>query len=341
MNLGKLKGKRVWVTGAYGFIGRQLVDQLFSVEEAEVFALQFDNDLSSRHAWDIRGKTFGSIWWNQVQTLTCDLTNPRSVERAVAIAQPDVVFHLAAISQVPEAHYMPSHTYETNVMGLVNLLEAVRRYRWGVPVIIASSDKAYGDWQPDEGGLKEWMPSIPGHPYDTSKACADLVAMSFAKHYHMSITVARMANIFGRGDTNWKRIIPGVCRWVARGEDIIIRSDGKSRREYIGVDAAVWAYLTLAEKLMDKTIASGEMFNFGGIAATPIQLTEAIIKIAGKDNNGSKIIVQDGAQTESNSIVLNDDKAALRLGWRYDDDDFVKDLRETVQWYLQYVEEMK
>lgn len=338
-SIGTFTGKRVLVTGAYGFVGRQLVDYLIHHENAEVFVTQRDNDISVRHGTDFKTtRFFNHQWWNLCRTITCDLRVREDAERAVAIAQPDVVFHLAAISQVTEASLTPILTYETNVMGLVNLLEAVNGFKTKVPVIIASSDKAYGK---AEGELDENAVCIPGHPYDTSKACADLIAQSYANYYGMPTAVARMGNIFGRGDLNWKRIIPGVCRWVLTNEDIIIRSDGQSRREYISVDAVIWAYLGLAEYLMAGIIKPGEIVNFGGTEATPLQLVEGIIKIVGEDNYDGKVKVLNIAQDENPSITLNDYKANFHLGWYYDNKKFAIDLKAAVRWYINYFEELR
>jgi CDP-glucose 4,6-dehydratase len=309
---------------------------LWLTEGAEIYALQFDNEpVFGQDGFFGGSRNFNTVWYYGSRTISGDLRDPDAIKRAVAIAQPDFVFHLAAVSQVTEAHYIPRQTYDINIMGLVNLLEAMRGFNPDVPIVIASSDKAYGEYGDIEGGLAEWMPPNPGHPYDTSKACADMIAQSYAKHYGMKLAIARTGNVFGRGDINWKRIIPGVAQWLCLDEPIIIRSNGKQVREYIGVDSVVWAYLGLMEFLQAGIITRGEIVNFGGVPATPIQLVRGLRAVYGGEfTAGVKVL--DEAKDENPAIVLNDDKAAFTLGWYYSEEQFAKDLRDTMRWYEKY-----
>lgn len=321
--------KNVLVTGAYGFVGNHLMDNLPNAG-ANLFALMHDEDYRRQ------GYAFCD-WHSRVKTIQADIRNYEQLKRAISIAQPEYIFHLAAISQVTEANLVPRQTWETIVMGTVNLLEAARKLCPNAKIVIASSDKAYGGWFVDITGLTEKLPPQPGHPYDTSKAAADLAAQSYAKHYNLNIAIARMANIFGPGDLNFKRLIPETINDIIHDRVPHIRSNGKYVREYMNINDAVSAYFLLANSLNGETArGNAEIYNFGGISWSVEDLVTLILVLMKREDLKMKILNQ--ANDESSRISINDEKAADKLGWKRPDDmeQFAKQLFTTITWYQEY-----
>jgi CDP-glucose 4,6-dehydratase len=234
------------------------------------------------------------------------------LERALVEYEADVVFHLGAQTQVRHAQRQPFGTLEANVRGTYNLLEAARRVDRPVnALVVASSDKAYGE--------SRTLPYTEDHPlagrniYDASKSAGDLLASAYASSYDLPVGIARCGNIYGGGDLNWDRIVPGTIRSLLRGDHPIIRSDGTPRRDYLFVDDAVTGYLALGAALMDGR-EHGEAFNFGhGEAVAVLQLVEEIGRAVGRMDLAP--IVQSDAPNEIPAQWLDATKARTRLGW--------------------------
>ncbi|KKN62758.1 hypothetical protein LCGC14_0508770 [marine sediment metagenome] len=326
--------QRILVTGAYGFVGSHLMYALNHATE-NLFAIVHNADFVRQ----VYAPT--NDWPLQVRTIQADIRNYEQIERAITIAEPDYIFHLAAITQVTEAAQVPRQTWDTNVMGTVNLLEATKRIAPNAKIIIASSDKAYGKQDRSEmahGGLRETLIPNPGHPYDTSKAAADLAAQSYANHYKLSITIARMANIFGPGDLNFKRLIPETIRDILHDRSPQIRSDGMPVREYINVEAAIHAYLLLANSLHEQlpNIDTAEIYNFGGLWWTVGDLVKQLLSLMKREDLQLQIL--NTAKGESSRIIIRDDKAKKDLGWIRPDNSglFTKNLLNTIAWYESY-----
>jgi CDP-glucose 4,6-dehydratase len=251
------------------------------------------------------------------------------VERSLVEYEVDVVFHLGAQTQVRHAQRRPFGTLEANVSGTYNLLEAARRAAQPMhALVVASSDKAYGE--------SSALPYTEEHPlagrniYDASKSAADLLAAAYASSYDMPVGIARCANIYGGGDLNWDRIVPGTIRSLLRGERPVIRSDGTPRRDYLFVDDAVAGYLSLGAALMDGR-EHGEAFNFGhGEPVAVLDLVEEIGRAVGRADLAP--IVQSDAPNEILAQWLDATKARTRLGWTpaFTLHDGIK---RTVEWY--------
>jgi len=234
------------------------------------------------------------------------------LERAMVQYDIEVVFHLGAQTQVRHAQRQPRATLEANVRGTYNLLEAVRRSAGHVrALVVASSDKAYGE--------SLTLPYTEEHPlagrniYDASKSAADLLASAYGNSYDFPLGIARCANIYGGGDLNWDRIVPGTIRSILRGERPVIRSDGTPRRDYLFVDDAVVGYLSLGAALMDGR-EHGEAFNFGhGEPVAVLDLVKEIGRAVGRADLAP--IVQSDAPNEIPAQWLDSTKARTRLGW--------------------------
>jgi CDP-glucose 4,6-dehydratase len=314
------KGRRVLVTGATGLVGSWLVKRLLTLE-ADVHGLVLDADPDSEL---IRSGDIGRI------TVTNgDLRIPMDVSRAVKNSNCDVIFHLGAQTIVGTALDDPMWTFESNIAGTWNLLEAVRQSGSQVKsVVVASSDKAYG--------TSDVLPYLEGFslhgegPYDVSKSCTDLIAQSYGKTYKLPVTVARCGNIYGGGDLNWSRIIPGTIRSLIQGAQPEIRSDGSFIRDYVYVMDIVDAYIHLAVET-EKGRINGEAFNFS--RDEPLSVMDLYKQICHAFNNSyvePKIL--NSAQNEIKDQHLDSSKAKKVLGWK-SNFTLTDGLTETINWY--------
>jgi CDP-glucose 4,6-dehydratase len=210
-----------------------------------------------------------------------DLTDLDALVRVLNEHDVDEVFHLAAQTIVGTANRSPLGTWEANVRGTYTLLEACRTLGTVERVVVASSDKAYGDH--DELPYREGFALQPRYPYDVSKACTDLIARSYANTYEMRVAVTRLANLYGPGDLNWSRIVPDTARALARGERPVIRSDGTPERDFLYVEDAVDAYLAIASSL-DRPELNGRAWNAGWGRPHPvIEVVGTLIEVSGRD----------------------------------------------------------
>jgi CDP-glucose 4,6-dehydratase len=263
-----------------------------------------------------------------------DLTDHEALVRVLNEHEVDEVFHLAAQTIVGTANRSPLATWEANVRGTYSLLEACRGLGTVKRVVVASSDKAYGDH--DELPYREDFALQPRYPYDVSKACTDLIARSYANTYELPVAVTRLANLYGPGDLNWSRIIPDSARALARGERPVIRSDGTPERDYLYVEDAVDAYLAIAASL-DDPAQRGRAWNAGWGKPIPvIDVVRTLISVSGVDVEPD---VQ-GSGTPHGEIDRQYlDSTAIRdeLGWepRWD---LERGLAATWDWYRQQVE---
>jgi len=238
------------------------------------------------------------------------------------------VFHLAAQTIVTIANRNPISTFETNVRGTWNLLEACRRSPKASSIIVASSDKAYGDQTLLP--YAEDMPLQGLHPYDVSKSCADLIAQTYAATYELPVAITRCGNFYGGGDLNWNRVVPGTIRSVIRGQHPVIRSDGNYVRDYFYIEDGVAAYMLLAEYLTGNPKLRGQAFNFSN--ESQISVLDLVNRILGKMKSDLKPEVQNQASNEIRQQYLSAAKARSELKWS---PQFTLDegLARTIAWY--------
>ena len=320
------KGRRVFVTGCTGILGSWLTLALVEAG-AEVTGLVRDRVPHSH--------LFRSGTHRRITQVDGDITDDYLLERTLNEYEIDTVFHLAAQPLVRVANRMPVGTLETNVRGTWRLLEACRLSKTVARIVVASSDKAYGDQ--DTLPYTEDTPLQGRHPYDVSKSCADLIAQAFAHTYQMPISITRCGNIYGGGDLNWDRIVPGTLRSVLRGEPPVIRSDGTPLRDYLYVDDIVEGYMRLAERLDDRSL-HGQAFNFGmDDPRSAHEIVEAIIALS--DYPDLRPIVLNHASHEIYKQYLSSEKARHILGWtpQYS---LEEGLRRTLAWYRAYLAEV-
>jgi CDP-glucose 4,6-dehydratase len=311
---------RVFITGATGMVGSWLTHRL-AENGAYVVALVRDMDPQSEM---LRSGTAGRI-----AIVNGSLEDYSCLERAISEHETDVVFHLAAQTIVGTALRSPLLTFEANIRGTYNLLEACRRLDGLVKsVMVASSDKAYGE--AEVLPYTEDMPPLGRHPYDVSKSCTDLIAQTYAHTYGLPVAIARAGNIYGGGDLNWSRIVPGTIRSAFRGERPILRSDGTFIRDYIYVEDIVDAYLALADAVHSGK-AVGEAFNFSTESkVTALEMMQAVLGAAGAEDLEPEI--RNTATAEIKHQYLDSTKARNELGWQ---PEFTLDegLERTVAWY--------
>ena len=316
--------RNVFVTGSTGFLGMWLTDALVQ-SGANVVCLVRD--------WNPRAPFFLDGIHDRVTTVRGALEDYACLERAINEYEIESVFHLAAQAIVGVANRNPLATFETNIAGTWNLLEACRRVSTVKRVVVASSDKAYGDH--GQRAYDEGAPLAANHPYDVSKACADLIAQTYAHTYKLPVSITRCGNLFGPGDLNFSRIIPGTIQSIHRGERPIIRSDGSPKRDYVFVKDIVQAYLTLAEQ-MDRPEVRGRGWNFG--TGTPLSVLELIRLLLDRAGAGHiEPDVRNEAKGEILHQYLSSDAANRELGW-FPGAPLADRLSETIHWYRSYFE---
>ncbi len=319
-------GRRVLVTGATGIVGSWMVRRLLE-EGAVVVALV--------HDWDPQSELMRSGAVHRSHVVNGALEDYGTLERAVNHHEVDAVIHLGAQALVGPANRSPLATFEANIRGTYNLLEVCRVHRDLVrSVVVASSDKAYGE--APELPYREEMPLAGRHPYDVSKSCADLLALTYSHTYDLPVTVARCGNIYGGGDLNWSRIVPGTIRSLWSGRRPVIRSDGTFTRDYIYVEDVVDAYLRLALKAPEEGVR-GEAFNFSpGEPMTVLEVTRRIGELM--DRQALEPVILNQARAEIRDQYLDSGKAAERLGWspRYS---IEEGLERTIVWYTALLSE--
>jgi len=315
--------RRIYITGASGVVGSWLVKRLLT-EGAYIVVLVHDADPQT--------ELFRSGDISRVAVVNGALEDFATQERAINEHEIDTVFHLGAQAIVVTALRNPLATFETNVRGTWNVLEACRLHQSLVKrIVVASSDKAYGD--APKLPYTEDMPVAGGHPYDVSKSCTDLIALAYGHTYGLPIAVARCGNIYGGGDLNWSRIVPGTIRSLLHGERPIIRSDGKFVRDYIYVKDVINAYLALGAAC-DRNDVKGQAFNFSLESQVQvIEIVQTIQRLMGRQE--LQPLILNKAIGEIRNQYLDASKARRILGWR-PQYTLEQGLRETIAWYEQY-----
>lgn len=307
------------VTGATGLVGGWLVKRLLAAK-ADVVCLIRDRVPQSELT-----RTGLAV---RVKVVQGDVQDQALLERVLGEYEIDTVIHLAAQTIVPIANRNPVSTFASNIGGTWSLLEASRRSPLVKQIVVASSDKAYGDH--DSLPYSEDAPLQGRHPYDVSKSCADLIAQSYAATYSLPVVITRCGNFYGGGDLNWNRLIPGTIRSVLRNQRPVIRSDGQHIRDYFYVEDGAAVYMLLAEQLAKHPELLGHAFNF----SNEIQVTvlEVVEKILAHMNSDLEPDIRNEASNEIRHQYLSASKARQYFDWkpRFSLD---QGLEQTIKWY--------
>jgi CDP-glucose 4,6-dehydratase len=316
-----------FVTGGTGFVGSWLVRRLVEVG-ADVVCLVRD--------WVPQSELVQTHLLEKIKVVRGDVRDQALLERVMGEFEIDTVIHLAAQTIVSIANRNPVSTFETNIGGTWSLLESCRRSPKVKQVVIASSDKAYGDQETLP--YSEDTPLQGQHPYDVSKSCADLISHTFAKTFGLPIAITRCGNFYGGGDMNWNRIVPGTIRSVFRGQAPVIRSDGQFIRDYFYVEDGAAAYMLLAEKLASNKDLYGEAFNYSN--ELQITVNDLVKKILLKMDTQLQPVILNEVSNEIRHQYLSAEKAHSVLNWSplYTLD---QGLELTIKWYREFFEKTK
>jgi CDP-glucose 4,6-dehydratase len=315
--------RRTLVTGAGGLLGSWTVQRLLDLGADVVCVLRDwvpQSELVRAHAIE------------QVNVVRGDICDQKLVERVLGEYEVETVFHLAAQTIVGIANRNPVSTFESNIRGTWSLLEACRHSPLVKQIVVASSDKAYGDHETLP--YDEDTPFESRHPYDVSKSCADLIAQCYARTFDLPVAITRCGNFYGGGDLNWNRLVPGTIRSVIRNQRPIIRSDGHYVRDYLYVEDGVAANLLLAERLERQPELRGQAFNFSTESQVTVSgLVDRILSVMKSDLQPD---ILGNAAHEIREQYLTATKARRVLGWtpQFDLD---TGLQRTIDWYRKFL----
>jgi CDP-glucose 4,6-dehydratase len=328
MEMSFWSGKNVLVTGATGLVGSWLVQDLL-LQGANVSCLVWDADPTS--------ELISSKLIDQTLVINGDLADVAACEEAISSSKCEYVFHLGAQTIVGEAMQDPVRTFRSNIQGTWNLLDSIRNSKTPIKsVVVASSDKAYGT--ANTLPYKEDFPLHGDGPYDVSKTCTDLLAQSYATTYRLPMSVARCGNIYGGGDLNWSRIVPGTIKSLLMEETPILRSDGTFIRDYVHVDDIVGAYLFLAEQTETKNI-QGEAYNFSrDEPLSVLDIYREVCRVVIGKYVEPKILSTTTAEIKDQH--LDSSKARKELGWK-STVTLERGITKTFDWYLNYFKDNK
>lgn len=314
-----MKNKKVFVTGGTGFVGSHVVEALLN---------QGSNVVVGIRSKDPKSYFYQKKLDEKAVLVNYDLKDLNRIFDIIGKYEINVVIHLGAQPIVPTAYKNPYETFFSNIMGTVNILEAARLYGGLEAVIVASSDKAYGKSRhlpyTEETSLKG------NHPYDVSKSSADLIAQTYFNTYKLPISIARFGNVFGPGDINFNRLIPGIFEAVIKNKDFLVRSDGKMVREYVYVKDVVNGYVKLAQNINK---IKGEAFNFG--SENIFSVIDVIKKIEKILNIKVSYKILNTAKNEIPKQYLDWKKAKKTLNWQ-PKTSFENGIKESFAWYRNF-----
>lgn len=314
-----MKNKKIFITGGTGLVGSHVVENLLSLGHELIVGMRSRDPKAYFFQKNLDAKSI---------LINYDLKDFQRVFDIISKYEIDIIIHLGAQPIVPTAYVNPYETLSSNIMGTVNILEASRLYGKLEAIVVASSDKAYG--VSDVLPYKEEMKLNGQHPYDCSKSCTDLIARMYAKTYDLPVAVSRFGNIFGPGDLNFNRIIPGIMKALILDEELLLRSDGSMIREYLYVKDVAKGYVLLAENIGK---CKGEAFNFG--TAKRYSVFD-IVKLCEKTlEQKVKYKILDNAKGEISEQYLDSTKLKKVLNWQCDFD-METALHETFEWYKAY-----
>jgi CDP-glucose 4,6-dehydratase len=320
------RNRPVFITGCTGLLGSWMSRALV---ERGAHVIGLIRDTTPQSSLYLSGTI------NKITTVRGEIEDYALIERALNEYEVETVFHLGAQTIVTTANRGPISTFKSNIEGTWNILEASRNVPTIRQIVVASSDKAYGDQK--NLPYDESTPLEGRHPYDVSKSCADLLCRCYFETYNLPVCVTRCGNFYGGGDLNYNRIVPGTIRSIYYNENPVIRSDGTFLRDYFYIRDGVESYLNLAEKMDDKQLW-GEAFNFSN--ESPKSVLEIVNDILIIMNSPLKPVILNQATNEIKDQYLSAQKARKMLNWspKYA---FEEGLKETINWYRDFFRMME
>lgn len=311
-----MKNHNILITGGFGLLGQSLVN-LLNKKNFNLIILDDNRSILKKISFNKKKN----------KIIIGSFLNKKILTEIFQKYKIKVVFHLGATTQVNEALNSPGYAYENNIIGTINILEIIRKINKKILFLYASSDKAYGECK-SKYLENTQMKAI--FPYDLSKMSSDLISQSYSKIYNLRVGILRCGNLFGRADFNMKRIIPDVMKSIIKNKPIVLRSDGKMRRDYLHVDDAANAYYLLM-RFMIKNKIFLKIYNVGSKTNfTVIELVKKILMYSKIKNH--KIIIKNQAKNELKFQKLDFNKIMRELKW-YQKITFENGLKDTISWY--------
>jgi CDP-glucose 4,6-dehydratase len=308
------KSRRVLVTGADGFVGRWLVNAL-AERNAHIWALVWSSGEGNKNAALARPVP-------GVEIIQGDITDLGQMSRLIAGSAIDTVYHLAASNINTGSKVSPYNVFETNVRGVYTVLEACRLASQSVSAIVSSSKEVEDCFNPQA--------KRKHHPYMTSKAAAELLSRAYTDTFEVPVTLVRSDNLYGGGDFNWARLVPGTMRAVLRGEVPVIRSNGLFQRDYVYIEDAVAAYLAVGERLQDPAV-KGQLFRIAtGVGTSVLEIVKQIVRAAGLPQMEPRILNE--KSEERVDTFYSPELEGKVLGWSAQSS-LEQGLRRTCDWY--------
>jgi len=315
--------KNVLITGGAGFIGSSLSRMLCDMGAAVTILSEKNGSESALfHQFDLGKRT---------ELVEGDIRNWQFVRDLAAAGSFDMLFHLAAQSQVTVAQEDPRGTFEVNIAGTWNLFEAFHQTSPTTSIVLASTVGVTGETTDET--FDESAPLAGVYPYEVSKACAELISKSYCRTYDMPVGTLRFSNLYGPGDMNFRRIIPGTVRNVLKNTKPQIRGNGQSVRDYLYIQDAVEALLLLGQFLQSSDVA-GQVFQVSSMSYVSIlDLVKIILSLMQQSQLGYEIVHNGVA--EISQIKPSSEKIRNQLGWhpRFT---LEQGLKETIDWYQKY-----
>ena len=322
-----MKNLNILITGGMGLLGYSMI-KYFSEK----------NYIKKIISIDSREIEFLKITNRKVKYIKTDINNKFKIEQIIRKNEINVIFHTAAVTQVLEGFINPSLCYKTNILGTINLLECVRKFKKNVLFIFSSSDKAYGKLK-SNNTYSENDKLIGDFTYDASKSASDLIVQSYSKTYKLNIGIVRSGNIYGPGDINFERLIPGLALKSIENKNLLLRSNGKNRRDYIFVDDVVLGYKKIMEKMIKSKSKRLFIYNLGSsYNYTVLKVCEIFLKEIKK--RFLKPIIKNNSEIEIPYQKLNYSKIKKELGWK-PKINFNLGIKLTYNWYLKNYKNIK
>ena len=311
--------KNILITGGHGILGSRLI-RLLSKKKYNLFILE--RKLKKKKILSLELPT-------TIKTIYGDFKDENKISEIIKKKKINFIFHLGAITQVIDAYKSPYETYKTNIMGTINILDAVRKQNKNIPIIYSSSDKAYGEMEKNSYKENDRLEGI--FPYDVSKSASDLIAQSYSNTYNLKIGIIRSGNIYGPGDFNLDRLVPNLIVDALKNRNIKLRTNGKLRRDYIYVDDIAMGYLKLMNLMLKKN-KKLLIYNLGSeVNLNALELVRKVYKIM-KKNSLKPQIKKKFNKIEILSQKLDYKKAKKDLKWQ-PNFSFEKGMLETINWY--------